>query len=241
MNRRLKNLIIAPICLVAFSNVAHAQLKDNLEVNLFGGGSFYTDKKFEIGFPQTVTPIQAAFRLNDAIRAGLRVGVFTRGHWSQEFFYSYEPTTTHFIRRSPPSGSVNLRLGVHNYGITGLYYFQDNESRSVRPFLSIGVGGALYRLTTAAQAIARDPLRGNLPGIGNTNTLTLNYGVGVKVRPAANWLGFRADVRGFLGRHPSFGLPRQSDNPNALVFPATGAMHNGEASAGLVFYFFNRR
>ena len=34
-----------------------------------------------------------------------------------------------------------------------------------------------------------------------------------------------------------FGLPRESNDPNALVFPVTGAIHNGEASVGLVFYF----
>src|SRR5260370_10578915 len=124
MNRRLKNAILVPAISLAFANAALAQLKDNLEINLFGGGSFYTDKKFEIGFPQSTIPIQSAFRLNKAIRGGLRVGAYSRGHWSEEFFYSYEPSTAHFIRRSPPTNSVNLRLGIHNYGITALYYFQ---------------------------------------------------------------------------------------------------------------------
>ena len=241
MNWRLKNLIVTLVCLLAFSSVAHAQLKDNIEVNLFGGGSLYSRKKFEIGFPQSAIPIQETFKLSRAVRGGLRVGVFDRGHWSQEFFYSYEPNIAHFVRVSAPSTSVDLRLRIHNYGITGLYYFQDNESQSIRPFVSIGVGGTLYRLTQEAESIARDPSRGNLPGIKNSNLLTLNYGVGVKVRPLSGWLGFRADVRGFLGPNPSFRLPSQSDDPNAIVFPAGGAMHNGEASAGVIFYFFNRR
>ena len=241
MNWRLKNLIVRLVCLSAFSSVAHAQLKDNIEVNLFGGGSIYNKKKFEIGFPQSATPFPEAFKLSRAVRGGLRVGVFDRGHWSQEFFYSYEPNTAHFVPVSASPPSVDLRLRVHNYGITGLYYFQDNESQSVRPFVSVGVGGTLYQFTTEAESIARDPLRGNLPDINNSNVLALNYGLGVKVRPSSGWLGFRVDVRGFLGPTPSFGLPRKSDDPNAIVFPAGGAIHNGEASAGVIFYFFNRR
>src|SRR5438552_11062675 len=162
MDRRLKSAIFVLFAFAFLPNAAQAQLKDNLEVNLFGGGSFYSDKKFEIGFPQSTLPVQGAFRLNKAIRGGLRVGVYTRGHWSEEFFYSYEPSTAHFIRRSPPTASINLGVGIHNYGITALYYLEENESRTIRPFVSIGIGGAFYRLTNQAVAFARDPFRGNL-------------------------------------------------------------------------------
>jgi len=239
MNRRLQNIIGMLVYLLAFSSVAHAQLKDNIEVNLFGGGSIYTKKNFEIGFPQSATPIQETFKLSRAaFRGGLRVGVYDRGHWSEEFFYSYEPNTAHFVATST---SVDLPIRVHNFGVTALYYLQENESQSIRPFLSVGLGGTLYRLTQEAESIAGDPSQGNLPGIKSSNVLTLNYGVGVKVRPLSGWLGFRADVRGFLGPNPSFRLPSQSADPNAIVFPAGGAMSNGEASAGVIFYFFNRR
>ena len=50
-----------------------------------------------------------------------------------------------------------------------------------------------------------------------------------------------ADLRGFLGGTPSFGLPQESNNPNAAVFPPGGALNNGEASAGIVIYFFKKR
>jgi hypothetical protein len=57
----------------------------------------------------------------------------------------------------------------------------------------------------------------------------------MKIR-AADRFGFRIDARGFLGRSPSFSLPRQSEDPAATVFPASGPIHRGEVSAGLVFY-----
>ncbi len=45
----------------------------------------------------------------------------------------------------------------------------------------------------------------------------------------------------FLSATPSFGLPHQSNHPERPVLPVTGATNNGEASAGLVFYFFAKR
>jgi hypothetical protein len=249
MNRAVKNTIFV-LSLMLLPKLGSAQLKDNIELNFFGGGSFYQHKNFEVGFPQVTgsvigsalatAPIQGQLRFTNAIVGGVRLGVYTHGHWSEEFFYSYQPSTAHIIRRSAPTASVNLGLGVHNYGVTALYYFEENETKSIRPFLSIGVGGTLYHLTPEAFSFAHDPFRGNLPGINNSNELTMNYGIGVKTR-TSDWLGFRADVRGFLQHVPSFGLPRQSNDPNTVVFPVTGALNNAEASVGVIFYFYNRR
>src|SRR5438874_13070244 len=157
MNRTVRNTAFVLSALILLPVIAQAQIKDNFEINVFGGGSFYTDKKFEVGFPQitgsvlgpaaTTAPIQGAFRFTNALRGGLRVGVYTRGHWSEEFFYSYEPSKVHIIRKSAPSSSADLAIQVHNYGMSGLYYFNDDETHAVRPFLSIGIGGVFYRLT----------------------------------------------------------------------------------------------
>jgi hypothetical protein len=55
-----------------------------------------------------------------------------------------------------------------------------------------------------------------------------------------SWLGsrfgLRFDVRGFVNRNPSFGFPRRSEDPDATIFPAEGAIHSVEASAGIVLY-----
>ncbi len=240
MRRWLTSSILMMGFSLGMSTTANAQLKDNLELNVFGAGSWYSTNKYDISFPQSANPIRGEFKLDRGLRAGLRLGVYTRGRWSQEFFYSYEPNTAHFRRLSAPSSSLDLDVQVHNYGVNALYYFHEDEVRKVRPFLNIGVGGTMYRLTPESAAIARDPLRGNVPDMDNSNELALNYGFGVKSTRAGGWLGFRIDFRGFLGRHPSFGLARQSDDPNATVFPATGVIHNGEASAGMIFYFGKR-
>lgn len=228
-------MLLSITAVMLFSSAAYAQLKEDLELNIFGAASAHTKNKYEVSFPQSITPIQGEFKLNDAIRGGFRVNVYTRGHWGEEILYSFEPNTAHFIRRTAPTTSVNLRIQVHNVAANALYYLQDDEAKRVRPFLTIGVGAAIYRLTPEAKAFARDPLRGNLQDMDQSRELELNYGLGFKAK-LGRWVGARMDFRHFLGRNPSFGLARQSNNPNATVFPATGAIQNLEASAGLVFY-----
>jgi hypothetical protein len=240
MKRLLANATVMLGLWLYLSGAAYAQLKDNIEINPFFGGSWYESKNFEIGFPQSITPIPGKFRLDRAWRGGVRLGVYTRGHWSQEFYYSYEPNVAHIIRVGAPSTSVNLPLSVNNYGVNAIYYLNGSESNAVRPFVSAGIGGTAYLFKSEATSIARDPLRGNLPDLDNSNELTFNYGIGLKTR-SSGWLGFRADVRGFVSRPPSFGLARHSNDPNATVFPVGGAFNNAEATAGLVFYFFHKR
>ena len=112
-------------------------------------------------------------------------------------------------------------MQVHNYGVTALYYLNEYESHSVRPFLSVGIGGTVYRLTPEARAFADDPLRGNLGDMDNSSELAFHYGVGFKTR-SFDWLGFRADVRDFVGRTPSFGLARHSSTPMPRCFRLAG-------------------
>jgi opacity protein-like surface antigen len=114
-------------------------------------------------------------------------------------------------------------------------YIDADANLPVRPFLSIGIGGTLYRPTNVAKAIARDPLRGNLGRIDSSSELTFNYGIGLKAK-ISDRIGFHVDGRGFVSRTPSFGFARESTDPHATVFPAGGAFHNAEASAGLIFY-----
>ena len=189
-----------------------------------------------MGFPQSITPMSGEFKLDNAIRYGVRFNWATHGHWGEEFFYSFEPNTAHFTRLTTPPRSLDLDLHVQNLGVNAMYYLNENETLRIHPFLSVGLGATIYQLTQEAKAIARDPLRGNLPDLDSSSEFALNYGGGFKWR-FSNYVGFRLDVRGIVGREPSFGLARSSNDPRATVFPNTGAIFNGNATAGLVFYF----
>jgi hypothetical protein len=143
------------------ASAAYAQRKDNIEVNLSGAASWYTHSDFEISVPQSVTPIEDRLRFDRAVRGGVRLGVYPHGPWSEELFYSYEPNTTHLIRVTSPAMAVSLPTRVQNYGVTALYYFHDDETHHVRPFLSIGVG---LRCTCGP------PKQKPSPGIGSAAT-----------------------------------------------------------------------
>jgi opacity protein-like surface antigen len=239
MTRRLTNLVLLLGLSVVLSNNAFAQLKDNIELNIFGAGSIYSKNNFEIGFPQSATPIPGSLKFDGHARFGVRLGVYTRGHWGQEFFYSYEQNTAHISRGGAAPVTSNLHLRVNNYGINALYYIEETESHAIQPFLSAGIGGTFYQLKPEAVAFARDPARGNIPDIDSSNEIAFNFGLGLKTR-STNRVGVRIDIRDYLGRSPSFGLARSSNDPTATVLPATGVIHNGELSVGLVFYFGKR-
>ena len=233
----IRSITLVGVCLLV-SNAAYAQLQNHLELNVFGAGSFYSKNSYEIGYPQSPTPIPGELKFDATWRGGLRIGVYTRGHWGQEFYYSYEPNTVTFTSSST-GAPTELDVRTHNYGINALYYLVETESHPVQPFLSTGIGGSFYHLTSESLAFVRDPARGNLPDVNSSNELAFNIGVGVKSR-LRDWVGFRADIRDVMGRTPSFGLARDSADPSAAVLPASGVQHNAEASVGVVFYFGKR-
>ena len=233
-----KTALTVASVLMIFSSAAYADWRD-LEVNLFGTGNVYSSKDYQINFPQSAVPIPSHFNFDNAFGGGIRVNWYTGGHWGEEFFYTYSPNTAHFTRLTVPSSSLDLDMKLQNVGVTALYYLNDDETHRIRPFVSVGVGWAIYQLTELSQQIVDDPLRGNAPDVNNAYEIALNYGAGFKAK-LKDWVGFRVDAKGYVGRNPSFGLTRNSSDPNATVFPAGGAINSGEVSAGVVFYFGKR-
>src|SRR2546425_5185966 len=146
MTRRLTIAMpLLGLCLF-LSNNAFAQSKDNMELNVFGAGSFYTKNTYEIGYPQSATPIPGELKFDAHTRFGLRLGVYTRGHWGEEFFYSFEQNGARISRGGASPTSAELRMRIHNYGINAMYYLLETESHTFHPFLSAGIGGTFYDL-----------------------------------------------------------------------------------------------
>src|SRR5215813_7024165 len=133
MIRRLTNVIPLMGLYLLLSNNAFAEyeLKDNIEINVFGAGSFSSSKHFVIGYPQSPTSIPGSLKLDSPEgRFGARLGVYTRGHWGQEFYYSYEPNAVTITQGGPFPKTTNFRVSVNNYGINSLYYLAETESHS---------------------------------------------------------------------------------------------------------------
>ena len=200
MRRLSLGVLLIGILLTA--RPALSQSAGDLELNVFFGGSWHSSNAYEVGPPQSVTPIQQEFTFNQGYRGGVRVNVANSGHWGEEFVYSFDSNAARFITVNPSAADLELGMQVHQFAINTLYYIDADESLPVRPFLSFGIGGTLYRPTDEAKAIARDPLRGNLGGIDNSSELAFNYGIGLKAK-ISDRIGFRVDGKGFISRTPS--------------------------------------
>lgn len=235
MKRLLAATISMIIVLFLLAAPAFGQVSKDGELNFFFGAARHTGNDFQIGPPQSPTPVGANFRFTHALLGGIRFNVVNNGHWGQEFFYSYEQNTGHY-RRNDQLNEANLPMQLHRLGVTGLYYISDDEEAKTRPFVSFGIGANIYKPTQEAKNNANNPALGNLPGFGQANELSFHYGFGFKQR-LTRAVGFRMDVRHFIGRYPSFSMSKKSSDPFSPVFPANGAIHTLEASGGFVFYF----
>jgi len=191
MRKILIGVVLAGFCAAvqpAFSQQGPGE--GDLELNVFFGGAWHSQNRFEISFPQSSPQEYKEFKLQTALSGGVRFNVFNSGHWGEEFSYGYESNETRFISIFPSGPEQNLPIQIHQFGTNFLYYFDADEEMTVRPFLTAGIGATLYRPTDEALAIAHDPARGNMPGFGTSTEFTFNYGWGMKIR-AADRFGFR--------------------------------------------------
>jgi outer membrane protein W len=232
MKRWLSGSILLVVVL-AIPGLAFSQEFRNLELNPYFAASAHTKSDYQIGFPQTITPFGGEFRYQDALSGGIRFNINTTGHWGEELFFGYEPNKAHIIKKTTPQQEQIYDVRLLNFALNALYYINESETARTRPFLTFGLGGTMNRPTAQAIQVANDPLQGNLPGFSGSSWLTLNYGIGFK-HQLSKTFGVRMDVRGYITRNPTFGLPRNSVDPAAIVFPATGSMQTMEVSAGLV-------
>jgi hypothetical protein len=111
MRCRIGSFLVIALLLLGTEG-AFAQDTRHLELNVFFAGSGYTRNSFEIGFPQSTTPIEGRFRLDESFRGGIRFNVHNSGHWGEEFFYSFEPNEAHIIRDTPPRHQAVAGVGL---------------------------------------------------------------------------------------------------------------------------------
>src|ERR1051326_4892781 len=165
-----------------------------MELNPFVAFTAHTKSNYEIGFPQSIIPIEEQFKLNDKIRGGLRFNVNTTGHWGEEVFFSTELNKAHFIKKTAPARDQVYDIRIYNFGANVMYYLNEAENQHTRPFLSAGLGGTVYQPTAHSLDVANDPLRGNTPGFESSTELAFNYGIGLK-QSLGDPFGLRLDAR----------------------------------------------
>jgi len=130
-------------------------------------------------------PIGSGYSLGNGFRIGTRMTTNTEGYFGHEFGYAYNRTQLE-------QGGLQTGMAVHQ----GLYHFlvyPNKQGSRVRPFAA---GGGHFSNFTPPGASA---LRG-----GGEAKVGFNYGGGLKVRVASDWL-MRMDVKQYMTGKP-FGL-----------------------------------
>jgi len=234
MYKRLCAILLL-IAAYSGSGLAQGSSTEHLELSISESISYFAKKKFQIGPPQSSTPIDSSMQLRSGNRHEFRFNFLAKGRFASEAFYGNESTSVDFNRSTPPAETLSIPLQIHNFGINLLYYPISSETSKWRPFVNIGGGAMLYRPTDEGQQIATDPLRGNLSDFFESSRVAVNFGAGIK-RSISRSFGVRFDVGSTLTAVPTFGLPTESTNPNVAVLPIQGRTNNMHASIGINLY-----
>ena len=155
--------------------------------------------------PDIITGGPGNTSLKDGFRFGFRVGLNPYRYTGFEFGYAYNRTQLH--GDGPPP--TDLGMAIHQGFADGLIHATKEGSR-IRPFAAAGVNFSNFVPP------------GSSYGGGQTK-FGFNYGVGVKVKVATNWL-VRFDFRQYETGKPDFG-----------IFNPSGRLFQNEISAGFAF------
>jgi hypothetical protein len=217
------------------SGFSQALSLKNLEFNLSVGRSYFSGKDFQIGSPQSSTPIDGTMKIDAGNRSDARLNFLTTNRFGAEAFYGYEKNSVTFSRTTPPAESLSIPIQIHHFGLNVLYYPIWTIESKWRPFINVGGGAMIYRPTSAGQSAATDPLRGNFETFIESSRGAASVGAGVK-RSLGKSFGVRFEVTDMLTKVPTFGLPTSSDQANTSVLPVSGRTNNFQASVGIIIF-----
>ncbi len=232
--KRIARFFLPSAFLLALAAPAAAQNQNRFE--FFAGPTLPLDRDFQISSPQSTAPLDGTHEFSPGARVGLRLGWDGRGHWGQDLIYSYGANSSRIVNRTN-GGQFGFTMRSHQISYNALFYPAGLDgSKSVFPYITIGVGGTINTLSQKIVNEALDPNRAGLGKLHTDSTFTANAGAGVRVRVNSLY-GFRIDVRDYMSRAVRFGLPKESTDPNASVFPVGGIHHRLDFTVTFVYHF----
>ncbi|MBI1745898.1 MAG: hypothetical protein HYR55_04830 [Acidobacteria bacterium] len=212
-----------------------------VEVNAFGGGSFFRREEFKLMPGAQATRL----KLISGGLVGLRVTENIGDYWSLEQTWGiYGANNVRF------SNAPGVRNGTASFS-NRLRQFQFNVVRHltprdswIRPFFTAGLGANWHSPTQEAKLAALDPVNPLFGAMGPvrlglSTRPAFNYGGGIKAKISPNF-GFRFDIRGLASPGPTFGIPRLgSQDPRRpyLFLPKNTALNGTQITGGISFYF----
>jgi opacity protein-like surface antigen len=228
---RKEFVLILVLFLTSSGSLLAQEEKTGYELGVFAAWQTWKSSTFQIGPPQSSTPIKFDFRYRDRIAYGVRGNFLSHGHWAGELSYSYQKNPVTITNVSSPSIPPTTFGGsVHQIFYNEVFY-PAQYRHWVTPFITGGIGVAGYQLSESArESVAPQSGFGNLKKLDTR--VALNYGAGLKVNIDSH-VGFRADFRQIFSDVPSYGLPKASSNPNQVVLPTHGKLQTFEYSFGI--------
>jgi hypothetical protein len=157
---------------------------DILELDAFGGGSFFS----------TVNQGPTSEKLVNGGTAGGRAAYNFSKNFSIEANYNFMVNNARLLVPGNFAG-LNSTFGnqIQSFAIDPVFNFTPRGKR-LRPYITAGVGPSWFVPAKQARAFA-----------SNSTELALNYGGGVKYHLSPH-LGLRFDARGVFEQNPTFGL-----------------------------------
>jgi opacity protein-like surface antigen len=199
----------------------------------FGAGNFPRSKSFELGLPQFSPSLQGEHNYSNGARGGVRMGVDFKKYWGEDILYSYGSNASR-IANHTTGVQFPFTVYSHQFAVNALWYPRGLEPvGKISPYATAGIGGTFFVIPAKT---VNSAMESGLGKLHSENVLAFNAGGGVRMRVTPH-LGFRVDARDYMSRSPRFGMPESSDDPYALVFPASGVFHQLEVSFAFVYHF----
>jgi flagellar motor protein MotB len=201
------------------------ELPDKVELNAFGGGSFFQGVQSGLGT-----------KLVNGGAFGFRVTENIWRYVGLEQAFTYSTNNVRFESPAAPGLPQNdFGHRIYQYSLNPVFYWTERGSK-IRPFLTVGLSALYMAPTDSAKGWARSPLNANLyaQNLDSNINPAMNYGGGLKWHLTERW-GLRFDARGLWTKNPTF---RLADYPNGgLYIPRGDKLHGIQTTAGISYYF----
>lgn len=199
----------------------------------FGQATRPLDKHYEIGYPQSSSPVPGEHQFSWGGGGGVRMGIDGAKYWGQDYLYSYNSNATKIVDSNRKFAFTNR---FHQACSNVLFYPFSLEQKRFFPYLTAGVGATFVSITQKTIGEAIDPERGNIGKMEGEVIFAFNAGTGLRIRANDRW-GIRFDFRDYMSRPLRYGLPECSDCSDEPIFPVSGVFHQLTASFAVVIHF----
>lgn len=229
----MKNAAFVLIVIMMLLAASASAEERKYRFEFFGQIGYPLEKSFEITAPQSETPVPGKHRFTAGGGGGVRFGIDGAKYWGQDYSYSYNANPS---KITTPYGSFSINNRFHQVNSNVLFYPGSLEKKTFLPYLTAGVGVTFVSITQQTIGEALDPTRGGIGELKGEVFFAFNAGAGFRYRINDRW-GIRVDARDYMSRPIRYGLPESSSDPDAVVFPVSGAFHNLVGSFGVVIHF----